>query len=1472
MSSPTTRAFARAGRGLPRRLLVQLLALVMAAAVLAVTGAAAPAAAEPASAADKIRPKLARQLEAKGEAPFWIRFEQADLTAASKIDDWEKRGQAVYDTLTKAAEERQKEVRSFLDDSGTSYESFWATNAIRVDAGSQELAADIAAMPEVTALYPQFDYRLEEPKKGKDVRQPNAVEWGIANINADDVWSQFGTTGEGIVVGNIDTGVQFDHPALVDSYRGNNGDGTFDHNYNWFDAAGTCGDAPCDTNGHGSHTMGTMAGDDGAGNQIGVAPGAKWIAANGCCPSDAALISSGEWMLAPTDLNGENADTSKRPDIINNSWGSTVPSNDPFMEDVILAWEAAGIFGTWSNGNSGPGCGTSGSPGSRIATYSVGAYDVNNVIAPFSARGPGQDGEIKPSIAAPGVNVRSSVPGNGYAAFNGTSMAAPHLGGSIALLWSAAPGLIGDIPGTRQLLDDTAIDVDDTSCGGTADDNNVWGEGRLDALALLQAAPVGDAGTVEGTVTDADSGDPLDGATIAFAGASNRSTTTDEEGSYSIQLSAGDYDVTVSKFGYETETTTVTVVAGETLTSDHALTAAASVTLSGTVTDGSGHDWPLYASVDVAGPAEDTWTDPETGEYSVTVPGNASYDVTITADYPGYTASSETLTIVDGDMTHDVALTVDTATCLAPGYQFNTAGVTESFDSTETPDGWTVVDHAGTEQVWLFNNPRTRDNLTGGSGNFAIMDSDYYGSTGVQDTSLVSPVVDMSSLTAPVVGFKQDYNNLGDIADVDVSVDGGETWETVLHQTTSVRGPREDVVQLPMAAGEPDVQVRFHNHEADYDWWWMVDDVFIGNRTCDPIPGGLVLGNVRDVTSGNGINGATVTSLDAPDTNAKTKATPDDENLDDGFYWMFSAETGTHPFEATANQYSSDTQNVRVIGDLTNKADFELGAGHLVVTPTSLSATRGLGKAPVEKTFRVTNDGVAPVEVELSEKRGGFVMQKADGSTMTRSEMLAERGAPLKLVKGTFSPLSQAAAGGKAGGTSKAAADVAGPHEDPWTAVADYPVNTMDAGATVVDGLLYSFGGFDGGDITADAFVYDPATLAWSPIASMPDGRENPAVSAIDGVIYITGGWLPDGSNATSTLMYDPGSDSYTEVADQPVGVAAPGRAVLDGLMYLVGGCQDACGMTDVQVYDPAGDSWTQVADYPEAISHVACGAIDGMLYCAGGSAGSSTTHAYVYDPGSDTWSPIADLPIDLWAMGYSAANGQLLVSGGVTNGFATLTNQGFAYDPGSDSWTALPNSNNTLYRGASACGLYKVGGSSGGFSPVTDVEVLPGMEDCGEAGADVEWLSVSPATATVAPGESVTVTVTMDPDVAQPGTYSAGVAIKENAPGSVEPVSVTMTVTPPKAWGKLAGTVNGRSCQGDVAPIPGATLQVDSWAGSWTFETEADGGYAYWFNAGANPLQLIAAKDGYQPQAKQVKLRKGKTVRGDFTLRRAGC
>jgi len=196
-------------------------------------------------------------------------------------------------------------------------------------------------------------------------------------------------------------------------------------------------------------------------------------------------------MLAPTKLNGKDPKPSKRPDIINNSWGSQKPNFNPFFDDVEAAWAAAGIWGQWSNGNSGPSCGTSGSPGSRPISYSAGAYDINNNIASFSGRGPGKGDDIKPNLSAPGVNVRSSLPGGTYGNYSGTSMASPHIAGAVALLWSAAPKLRGDIDKTWKALDNSGIDVDVKTCGGTKDDNNVFGEGRLDAFALVKAASRG---------------------------------------------------------------------------------------------------------------------------------------------------------------------------------------------------------------------------------------------------------------------------------------------------------------------------------------------------------------------------------------------------------------------------------------------------------------------------------------------------------------------------------------------------------------------------------------------------------------------------------------------------------------------------------------------------------------------------------------------------------------------------------------------------------------------------------------------------------------------------------------------------------------------------------------------------------------------------------------------------------------------
>ncbi|PSL04612.1 carboxypeptidase family protein [Haloactinopolyspora alba] len=597
---------------------------------------------------EKIEPRLQRSLKTD-EADYWIRFaDEADLSEARQIDDWAERGRAVYDALRTSATKAQADVVAELDENGVDYESYWVSNAILVQNGSAELATDLALHSTVAEISEAEEFELEEPKVTDTATSADATpEWGVRDINADDVWAT-GITGEGITVAGLDTGVDGDHASLMDAYRGYDpATGSFDDDYNFLDVADVCPDGagPCDLDGHGSHTIGTVLGDDGEDNKIGVAPAAEWIAANGCetCSTED-MIASAQWMLAPTRADGSDPDPARRPHVINNSWGSEAPTNEPFMEDIITAWNAAGMFSVWSNGNNGPQCQTSGSPGSRILTYSVGSYGENGEIAPGSSRGPGQDGEIKPNIAAPGVQVRSAWHDGGYNTIGGTSMAAPHVTGAVALLWSAVPALVGDIASTRALLDDTARDVDDTTCGGTADDNPTWGEGKLDALALVNAGiEAGGAGDLTGTVTGPD-GEPLTGATISAEGTHARTTTTGEDGTFSLRLLAGDYEVTTTKFGYVSSTTDVTITIDEGTTSDATLEPAERHDVTGTVVTDDGEpvpnadvtveDTPL-STVHTGDDGTFAIADVPVGDYTIAVKPNACFsptDVALTVD------------------------------------------------------------------------------------------------------------------------------------------------------------------------------------------------------------------------------------------------------------------------------------------------------------------------------------------------------------------------------------------------------------------------------------------------------------------------------------------------------------------------------------------------------------------------------------------------------------------------------------------------------------------------------------------------------------------------------------------------------------------------------------------------------------------------------------------------------------------------
>ena len=614
---------------------------------------AATASAQPASTTAKIEPAVASSL-ARGTADFFVRFsEGADLSAAAAVTDWNARGEAVVDALRATADRSQAAARRQLAASGVSYQAFWISNTILVRGGSAAVADRLARLANVVELTEPRTFQIPTPLPGTDEPTINAVEWGVNAIKANQVWSTFGVRGEGIVIANIDTGVDFDHPALVGKYRGNLGGGSFNHNYNWHDPSRICGNpslVPCDNNNHGTHTMGTMVGDDGGTNQIGVAPNAKWIAAKGCesgsC-SQTALLSSGQWMVAPTDLAGANPRSDLRPHIVNNSWGGG--GNNPWYLDTVNAWRAAGVFPAFSNGNSGPSCGTSGSPGDYAESYSSGAFDINGAIASFSSRGPAST-RIKPNLASPGVNVRSSINGGGYGNFSGTSMASPHTAGTVALMWSAAPSLVRDIAQTSALLNQTSTDTSDLTCGGTAANNNVWGEGKLDALAAVTASPRGQTGTLTGLVTNASTGAPISGATVTAGG---RTATTDNTGRYTMTLAVGTYTATASAAGFTSSSATVTITANTTTTRNFALTPAAAGSISGFVRDTAGVAI-AGATVTIAGSSIPPATTSNTGAYSFPSVPFGSYQVTANA---GLCHGSQTLAVtVDGAETLNFSL------------------------------------------------------------------------------------------------------------------------------------------------------------------------------------------------------------------------------------------------------------------------------------------------------------------------------------------------------------------------------------------------------------------------------------------------------------------------------------------------------------------------------------------------------------------------------------------------------------------------------------------------------------------------------------------------------------------------------------------------------------------------------------------------------------------------------------------------
>lgn len=1447
-----------------RRALTAALALLLGGSLLTPAVAAPP---DPVPWQRKVEQRVLTRLEAGGAADFVIRLtDRADLSAAAATRDWAERGRVVVDALRRTAERSQRAIRDRLDAAGVGYQSFWITNAIVVRHAPVALAQTLAADPAVADLreVPEYEVPDEQPRQVA-ARATAAVEWGIANIGADRVWSELDARGNGLVIGSIDTGVQHDHPALVGAYRGTLPGGGFDHNHNWFDPSAVCPEpAPCDNIGHGTHTMGTMAGGDGPGGAIGVAPGARWITAKGCEDEERgctlpALLASGQWMLAPTDLNGQDPRTDLRPNVVNNSWGDQNRGvEDPFYDDIVNAWNASGIFAVFSNGNDGrAGCDTSASPADGPAAYAVGAYDSAGVIGDFSSRGPGGPGMLKPDIAAPGVNIVSAFPDNRYAAANGTSMAAPHVAGTVALLWSAAPSLVGDIDGTRELLDQSAVDVEDLSCGGTAERNNVFGEGRLNAFAAVQAAPTGSTGVLTGTIRAAYTGGTIAGATVEAVSAGYRRTTvTGADGRYELRVRTGEYRLTVSAYGYATATgDPVEVGTDQTRTVDQELEPVPMATITGHVTDGSGHGWPLYARLTVAGtPLGDVFTSPADGSYRFDVPVGATYTVAVKPEYPGYQTASQTVAVGNEDRVVDVRVPVRTAPCEAPGYHVERSGLGEGFDAGTLPDGWTREQSLG--DGWQFTDPGGRTNNTGGSGHFASIDS----ADGAvrEDGYLISPAADLGSVTEPVLEFRSDALGSAFAVEADVSLDDGGSWQNVWRLTTIQRGPRQVRVALPDAAGKNAVRVRFHyRNELSFNGWWEIDDVVLGSTSCAPVPGGLVYGFVRDDRAGRPVTGASVTS---PDARAESAATPDDRALDDGFYWLFSP-AGTNEFTARHDlgQYEQRSASTDVRPDAATRQDFGLGMAELVLTPQDVT-----GPVPLDGTRRmkvtVTNIGTGRATYDLAE------LDDVQAKSASLQQDQPVRREPSTDQGGPYRPEPLVA------GSKQTAAD------SPWTRLGDLPLADLDKVAAVHDGTVYVVGGASGNQGNGQtAYRYDTAAGTWTTIAPLPAMREKAAGGFIGDKLYVAGGWDQLGTHTADTFVYDPATGAWTAGPDAPVRTAAAGNAVLGGRLYLVGGRSPADanrGSRAVAAFDPAANRWSTLADYPEPVSWAQCGALGERLYCAGGQDGGDrpSRRSYVYDPATDHWYRIADLPFTVWGAGSAAANGRLLLSGGVVNGFRS--NQGFEYDPVADEWAALPNSQFALTRTAGACGFTKVAGSEGILGNQPYVERLPGYDRCEPGGRDAAWLSVDKPAGSLAPGESADVWVTLDGrrmPSGQPGQAAARLVVHEDTPFRNDALTVTMDAVGPPGWSHVTGTVTGLSrCDQPGSRLPRVPVVVEGKQQRGTTVTDGDGRYSYWLGADNDRVRVSASYDGFTTATVRESLRPGRPATADLTLRRS--
>lgn len=555
-------------------------------------------------AAEKTQSQLSLKLsQIKDEKPVTVIVRFRKQTAKSfrqrKLENPNLTQKQMFRQMRQESEIHFSALKTFLNSNNLIYRNFWLINAALITA-SPKIIQQIAQRDDVEEICENVTLSVPPVETAVAEETGSDSTWGIAKIGADKVWPVYGITGKGVKVGHLDTGVDTTHPDLAGKLS------------LWaeFDTNGSriFNSTPHDSGSHGTHTAGTILGGENSGSAIGVAPSAELISAlvlNENSGSLGQVIAGMEWVIDPDN----NPNTDDGAQVVNMSLGSN--GSEALLVEPTENMIAAGVFPCFSIGNSG--LGTTSSPGNIPSAFGVGATDSNDSVAYFSSGGeatwnvaPYIGSYLKPDISAPGVNIKSSVPGGKYSFYSGTSMAAPHLAGVVALMLEANPHLT--IEEIKTNLKNNSIDL------GTAGQDNRYGWGRIDAFASL--TQILSSGRLVGTVTN---GTLVLPATVKIVEKNIELATVN--GEYSFTLPAGIYTVQASAFGYATlRQEKVEVKDNQITTQNFILSPLPAGILQGTIKD-SQSNAPLSAAVQVTNTAfVPVNSDPRTGFFSLSLP------------------------------------------------------------------------------------------------------------------------------------------------------------------------------------------------------------------------------------------------------------------------------------------------------------------------------------------------------------------------------------------------------------------------------------------------------------------------------------------------------------------------------------------------------------------------------------------------------------------------------------------------------------------------------------------------------------------------------------------------------------------------------------------------------------------------------------------------------------------------------------